>query len=244
MLPTVLTQVLDNVRLAYSTATNSTFTFSLVPLPPVPAPATAASEADAVLAPVLSGAMAGSLGASLPLAAALGLPALRAPPPDVALSFPVLATSMALVTAVRPAVPGVGGVAIWLQPFEGSTWGVLAACLVVAAAGSWACEAASPFGFARTGLTPHARATLGATSAGYGACLAALRRNPAPTRAWSSRMVWVAIFFLAFFANQLYVSAAAQPARPTSAVARARVCVCVCVFACPRPPPHEDFTIA
>ena len=39
VLPTVLTQVLDNVRLAYSTATNSTFTFSLVPLPPVPAPA-------------------------------------------------------------------------------------------------------------------------------------------------------------------------------------------------------------
>ena len=202
VLPQALSAILDQTRLLYLDATGGNASFSFLLQPVVrPSSGGASAAASMLLAPVLSGFSAGGAGAELPAPTDV-LPILTAYP-NLRLSTPLLASSMLLLSSTSVVAPSG---AVFLMPFSAATWGALFGALAIAAFCSWACERTSPYGFFRTGATPHARHTLSCMTALYGACLAALRKNPAPSRAWSSRMVWVAVFFLTLFANQLYIS--------------------------------------
>ena len=198
-LPAELALVLDATRLRYSDATGGAYMFNYS-LSPVPTPFSPSAPL-AVLSGVLSGSAAAYAGALQPspldvLSVLPTAPALRS-------SLPLFYSDMALLT--RPVVVG-PPFFFFLAPFAAPTWGIVAAAFALAAAVAWVMERVSPYGFVRAGRTPAARHVLGAVTAVYGSCLALLNRNPAPTRSWSSRMVWVGVFFLALFLNQAYLS--------------------------------------
>lgn len=194
----LLDALLTRARVIYETQTNSTATLSYTY---VQVSYPNASNPGSILTDLLDGTVDVYAGHIQPTVAQTA--AILFQYPTIQASVPYLSADAGLLTKLLPSQPDEW---LFLEPFGASVWGTLIASCLLVAGMTWTFERFSPYGFYRNGKNPHDKNQLNALSALYFAFLAFVKRNPAPARAWSTRFVLVAAFFLALFMVQSFIA--------------------------------------